>query len=279
MEIIEHENDKIKKIEKITVTKMNNEELEPYLKKKGSNHNNYRFYAPEYKINSIIDDGYLYLSDGKNWNDPVDSGNMPKNSFALCLSYLTEESVAMWMLYGGINKKGATIKFSKKSINNICKTSAENISFGHFESNKFIKAEILWDQFEEKKFDAYLIDIGYFLDDLNQDTIIRQEEKIHLKEEIHGNLHYIKSHPWNYENECRLIFVTHPKDPELFKLNKINTLRIKLSEEDLNDLKKNITLSPIYPENGKNTKRNYVPQHSPIKVKWDLCPHECKYKL
>ena len=253
-------------------------ELTSILNEVGKSHKYYNFYAPEYKIKYIIDSCALYLSDGQKWNDTIDRQNMKKNSFALCFSCSIFESVAMWMLYGGIDKKGALIKFPNSLINDICQSIKDSdLSFGHFEEQIFVEEPINSDQFK-KKFDAYLVDIGY----CRNKTIFTLGGKIKFEKEekVKEKLENTKSYPWKYERECRLIVSTYPKDLNLFASKRIDTLRIKLSNKTLKKLQERIVLSPVHPNKSENSLSKLQPNLSKMdgKIDWDLCPHKCKYK-
>lgn len=258
------------------------EKLYDIFKEMGERHSSYKHYAPEYKIDNIINKGYIYLSDGHNWNDPVDKHKMTKNSFAICFSCSSFESVAMWMLYGGIDKKGALIDFNQNMMKNLCHLSQE-ISFGHFNGNEFVTAELSDDDFKKNP-DINLVDIGYIEhkeDKENKSTIIKVSDKYTVTiDEILDNLQYTKNPAWDYEKECRLIVSTYPKNPDLFESKNVDTLRIKLDEKDLKKLQERIYLSPVHPNKYDRRSRKYIPRPSQLsgKVDWDLCPHECKYK-
>ncbi|MDO4847489.1 MAG: hypothetical protein Q3968_05100 [Clostridiaceae bacterium] len=99
----------------------NSEELWNYLKKKAKSHNNYKCYSTIDRIIDIRDNKILYLSNGKTWNDISDrsefnSDDYQKVNFGKCFSFSQEENVAMWMLYGGIEKRSGMIDFTKKGI-------------------------------------------------------------------------------------------------------------------------------------------------------------------
>ena len=105
--------------------------LYDFLCYKAANHTHFKMYSEEDIIDSIIEEGALFIGDGQNWNDVNDKKNLQSDNqkiFAKCFSFSKSESVAMWMLYGGIKHKGAMIDLRKEDINNLL--SAPEISLG-----------------------------------------------------------------------------------------------------------------------------------------------------
>lgn len=257
-----------------------------YLKDKGCNHRSYKMYSTIEIVNSTIDNKALYLSNGDNWNDVVDRKNFNNDglsmvNFGRCLSYSSTESVAMWMLYGGMKHRGAMIDFDKYSILDII-MNTDKISVGYFDDNTFITLMKL----KRNEFEIQLVDVVYTEQKGNMVTVKRStgdkwefefnadSQKNILNNEKYTYVH--KNKAWDYEQECRLI-VSISKNilSELSEYTKVNMVRIDL---------KNINLS--------NTKRFYAPNVSIVdrsklefmkanpselidKVEWDLCD-KCK---
>jgi len=241
------------------------EELMKYLKQKARNHNCYKCYSTIDRIVDIRDSKYLYLGTGKRWNDinDRDGFNLEHSktvNYGKCFSYSQEESVAMWMLYGGIEKKGAMIDFTKKAIENIL--SVLSIEFGNFADNVFVpKKELL-----RNSFDLFCIDIVYYKENSTGYYIKRSDESIdNLSKDVFDQLLLCKKvYPWQYENECRLICSV---DKQLFD-QPCDFARINLSKIDMGKSFERIYHSPNYPE--KNIKST-LPSKLYGSIDWSLC--------
>jgi hypothetical protein len=182
------------------------ESLYTYLKQKGKNHNHYKSYSNIDSIVNIRNTKYLYLGTGVRWNDKTDRENFnPDNSeylnFGKCFSFSAEENVAMWMLYGGIDKRGGMIDFTKKGMESIL--SVQSIEFGHSDNHSFVPDKVLRADF----FDLYCVDIIYYKENSTGYYIKRSEESVNnMPKSIFNQLMFCKkAYPWLYENECRLI--------------------------------------------------------------------------
>ena len=178
--------------------------LQAYLKRKAQSHNSYKHYAPIDRIIKIVKEKKLYLGDGKDWNDTVDSDNFTNSrtkliNFGKCFSYAQDESVAMWMLYGGTYHNNAMIDFTRTAIRNILNTST--IKLGFWQNGEFVCVS------EIKKLDfcIEMVDVVYY----NKKTkyLKRSDEScINVSDTLIDQLGlYGKAYPWSYENECRLI--------------------------------------------------------------------------
>lgn len=250
------------------------EDLEAYLRLKGKNHNYYKCYAPLKRVIDIRDSRKLYLSNGKNWNDTVDSGNFNSENrsfmnFGRSFSFSQEESVAMWMLYGGIHDLGGMIDFTKKGINSIL--DVETIQVGYFdkESEKFQPTR----QLDRKDFEIYVTDIVYYKKNGKGYYINRSDEAYPcLSQEVFNKLTGCqKTYPWHYENECRLIVSINKKLLD----NNSTTVQI-----DLENLNLGVSLNRIYHSPNYALENTYRSSESKLKgtINWSLCDRQCKYR-
>ena len=243
----------------------NSQKLYTYLKEKAQNHNHYKSYGEMNRIVKIRDEKSLYLGNGEKWNDIFDRKNFNSDqddyvNFGKCFSYLKEESVAMWMLYGGIDKKSGMIDFTKKGMKSIL--SIDSIELGFFQNDQFeSKGMLTKDQFE-----IYLIDIIYYTEYTKNECenfICRSDEMANVNKKVFKECK--KSYPWRYESECRLI-VKIKKDqiPE-----KCDTVKIDLKNLDLGKSLERVYHGPNYPcdENSYNTE----PSRLGNSIDWDLC--------
>ena len=242
------------------------EKLEAYLRRKGENHNCYKAYSTLERVTAIRDTKFLYLNNGDGWNDVIDRNNFnyTTNSivnYGKCFSFSQDESVAMWMLYGGIEKLSGMIDFTKKGMQSILNTNS--ISIGYFDSDgKFITEMVL----EKEKFDIYITDIVYYKSNGNRYYINRSDESYNcLSGEVFESLRYCKkTYPWKYENECRLIVSVDRK----ILTNNCKLVQINLSGMDLGKSLERVYRGPNYPL--QDTK-NSLPSKLDNTIDWTLC--------
>lgn len=182
-----------------------------YLSATGSTRRNLRHYASRARVDRIISSSSMYLSDGTTWNDKYDRDNFnPPSSgyknFGMCLSANTEESIAMWMLYGGIDGNGAMINFDKKTLKGAMHSSSYDL--GYFDTRKRFITVLTLDASQIK---FRLMDVMYFDQSRKDKERFLLERKGESKQtEISGRLssglHQIAKHKsWSYETEVRLV--------------------------------------------------------------------------
>ena len=120
-------------------------------------HKRYRHYSKLCRIEQIAKTGRITLSDGSDWNDPVDRDRfnpkgLPGRRYGMCFSYSSDESIAMWMLYGGARNRGAALELSGSDF--IGLSSVNQVELGDFEDERFVAkmslgaSEFLVEQFE-----------------------------------------------------------------------------------------------------------------------------------
>lgn len=183
--------------------------LVSYLKKKAVNHNHYKHYPTDRTITRIIQDGSLLLNRGDNWNDDDDRSSFRSLTpdgyvrFAMCFSFSASESVAMWMLYGGRNKRGAMVDFTRSTMNGIL-DEVSSLEIGRLTVKGFEVSEIV----HEPNFELFLQDVIYCgkSDDTGLYTIKRSDHRVDGLEPRPFEIGLVeKKYPWSYENEVRLI--------------------------------------------------------------------------
>ncbi len=246
-------------------------DLTRYLKEKARNHNCYKCYSRIDSIVDIRDNKVLYLSTGTRWNDKTDrkgfNSDLFENvNFGKCFSFSQDESVAMWMLYGGIEKRGGMIDFTKKGMESIL--SADTIEFGRSDNHRFIPEKEL----HSDSFDLFCIDIVYYKKHSTGYYLRRSDESVSdVPEEVFDQLRLCKKvYPWQYENECRLVCsVNRSLLPAT-----CDVARIDLSKLDMGKSFERIYHSPNYQsEDTKNTLKSRIDGS----LDWSLCDyHSCK---
>lgn len=242
------------------------DDLNSYLRRKAGNHNNFKYYSSLSRIINIRDSKKLYLNNGKNWNDIIDrnSFNSDDNTyvnFGKCFSFSRDENVAMWMLYGGINKLSGMVDFTKKGMQSILETAYLNV--GYFDDNATFKTvkKLTRDEFE-----IYLTDVVYYSKNGKKYYINRAEESFEsLSGKVFDELKSCKkTYPWKYENECRLIVSVNKEYLE----DNCDIVQIDLEKLDLGKSLERIYRGPNYPlENTQNT----LPSQLDNAIDWTLC--------
>lgn len=244
------------------------EQLQFYLEQKAQSHNSYKCYSRIERIQAIVEREALYLNSGENWNDITDLKNFEKaapgfKNFGKCFSFSQDENVAMWMLYGGIDNRGAMIDFTRSAIRNILRIG--QITLGKFEGGQFHAMQTV----EQENFQIWITDIVY----CNEKTgyLKRSDETCaNVREEIIRQLGPCKkAYPWNYENECRLIVsVKNPSVPE-----ECDTVKIDLHNVELGKSMERLYYSPTY--QGKIVE-GFRESRLSGTIKWDLRPNWCR---
>lgn len=252
--------------------------LMAFLETKARNHNHFKYYSKKEYIESILDNNAVYLSDGSRWNDRFDRDrfNMsesPVRKFGLCFSFMKSENVASWMLYGGRGKEGAMIDFSRKSIGTLL--SCTTIDVGHFDSGKFIVEQVL----TLPQFSIRIVDVLYYaLQDNGKYTVKRSDEVVKdLNASIASHMvktygAVVKSFPWNYECECRLIVEIDKKAVGGIDLNG-KMIRLSFGGFEVkNELKDRVYQAP----NCTGTIGRFKKSNLSGEIDWDLC-EGCAY--
>jgi len=191
--------------------KLKNGLLDDFLRERGRRHKYYRTYnkIPRLFMNYYVDKK-LYLSDGFNWNDVIDADYFYNASdkikyYGLCFSYSINESVAMWMLYGGLYDEGAMLNLTNKYVNSICEY-CNTIKIGNFTENGFDTVDELHK--ENGDFVIYLKDVLYHKKNKNNTSLVMHNNisKNGIDNSIIAEANpVLKDNSWSYENEVRLI--------------------------------------------------------------------------
>ena len=248
-------------------------ELEEYLKEKAKKHTYFKLYGTQDRLNVIYEKKKLYLSCGKDWNDPKDTKQLSLSEghtyYARCFSFSKSENVAMWMLYSGMGDNGVMVSFRPKFLDEITK-KVTYITLGCFSENKFEGKLSL----ENDDFELYLIDMLYVREDKNQETgnssyhVKRHDETGDiLDRNIVEALHLCRKHyEWNYENECRLILDVKRK----IDMEQYTDAEIDFSEIDKN-LVPNAESVTMTPKHQGDIPHGYQKSTLSDGLKWDLC--------
>jgi hypothetical protein len=237
-----------------------------YLSKKGGARQNFRHYAPRKRIESIIDNSVFYLTDGSNWNDRYDRAHFnppysPYKNFGICLSATSEESIAMWMLYGGTDGNGSMINFDKRTLQ--AAMSENNYECGSFKTDEFSVDMTL----DASQIRFSLMDVLYFSNNGARILIERANENklFHINEEAFRGIEQITKHrSWSYEKEVRLVASVN-KQSLGNKASKITAIRapLKFTQKFVEE---RVFDSPVSDGHGK-----YLDSELQGTVDWNLC--------
>ena len=215
------------------------------LKQNGLSHMNYKNYTSLDKAMELLLSGYIYLSNGNNWNDTDDRETMKaRGTFGTCFSYSTRENVAMWMLYSGDRgKNGAVLNLYPSIIKELCDTATVELGYLDIKTNKFKKIHDL--DRSKGEFDIYMTDVVYVdtCKNNNSKLTLYNDNALVENRKLDKDCIFTKKYAWSYEKECRLIV-----KPKIIIPDGLNSsLRIKLSNKSIAKMtEERIIRSPIY---------------------------------
>lgn len=207
-----------------------------FLADKGGTHREYKHYATRARIASILRDGALYLTDGTRWNDKYDREHfnpsfMTSKRFGACFSVSSTESVAMWMLYGGIDGNGAMINFDRQTLHKAM--SRESYECGCFGSDGKFRCLI---ELPADRLKLRLVDVLYFQNHDDGSVIVGRpsiEGGRHVMSDwaFSGIGQIAKHQSWSYENEVRLV-ATISKLDLVGRASRIRCVKVPIDFDD-----------------------------------------------
>ena len=219
--------------------------LNEFLEAEAKKHKHLFSYEKKEHHDNVINNKAIYLSDGSNWCDSEDVNNLKNDKnhhvYAKCFCYLKNESVAMWMLYGGLSQEGYRIDYTSKLINDIVKNKNNYVfKIGSFDINGHFKEEY---ELKNEDFSVFLHDVVYYIQhDKDKHVVLHKGDCFSKFEHDINEIKYCKKYPWKYESECRLIVRVNN---DIYKKHtSSNTVQININ----NSLFKNLrfTISPKY---------------------------------
>lgn len=257
------------------------ETLQNYLRVKGEGRQHFKCYSSLERIESIVTEKRLILSRGNDWNDLEDSKRFnpdgaAKVNFGMCFSSAEHENVAMWMLYAKGGRNGAMIDIPKRIMNKI--RTVKEVTLLHISDNGDITPLESFGISSNVSAECSMMitDIIYTSHDDNSNLIKikrHNEPCLLVKPECIAGLN-IKSYPWRYENETRLIVsIDSQKIPAEATHAEISFDSV-IDKNDESDLKACIYLAP----NSRSSKpyKRSVLTHE---IDWDLCANCDRSKI
>lgn len=191
---------------------------------------NYSFwyYTQLNTANLILKNKCIYISNLSNMNDNDEAKLHEKDRdfiHCLCLCNSNTEKIPMWYLYAGISGQGASLQFTPAVLLKLIKSIKEVTT---------IDGKIVLHI--NKDFD---IDYGWIFyrknDSKTQVMYKRKWYSLKDPEEFEKSNYFIKSYPWEYEKEFRIVIHNKTKtyyDKLVLNISPIlNKVRIKLAPE------------------------------------------------
>lgn len=257
-------------------TSINDSEvLKYYLEEKGKNHNCYKTYSTLERIESWKKSNCFYLDDGSRWNDPSDrdmfnNDNIDVKRFGRCFSFSRNESVAMWMLYGGMTKSGVMLEFKGSAMRELIKKT-KSVEFGNWKNGKFEPVLTL----NEGQYLLELKDILYRDKRKSGRFYIRRSDEVCKTAPgftIRKLDHCVKAAAWSYENECRLVLSVDKRQfPEILNTSSarihLHDMLKNTGKESKDTDKVRIYCSPNFFADDKP----YLESNIKDDIDWDLC--------
>lgn len=240
-----------------------------FLADRGGTHREYKHYATRARIAGILRSGVLYLTDGTSWNDKYDREHfnpsfMSTKRFGACFSASSTESVAMWMLYGGMDGNGAMINFDRRTLRGaMCRESYECGWFGTDGKFECI-VELTADRLSLR-----LVDVFYFQNHADGNVTVGRpsiEGGRHVMDgrAFNGIEQIAKHQSWSYENEVRLV-ATISKLDLVGKASHVKCIKIPIDFDDA-FVAGRVFDSPVSDDGG-----HYRDSELRGTVDWNLC--------
>lgn len=240
-----------------------------FLADRGGMHREYKHYATRARIAGILGGGALYLTDGTSWNDKYDREHfnpsfMSTKRFGACFSASSTESVAMWMLCGGMDGNGAMINFDRRTLQGAM--GRESYECGWFGTDGKFECIV---ELPADRLSLRLVDVLYFQNHADGNVTVGRPS-------IEGGRHVIdgrafngieqiaKHQSWSYENEVRLV-ATISKLDLVGKASHVKCVKIPIDFDDA-FVAGRVFDSPVSDGGG-----NYRDSELRGTVDWNLC--------
>lgn len=240
-----------------------------FLAGRGGMHREYKHYATRARIAGILRSGALYLTDGTSWNDKYDREHfnpsfMSTKRFGACFSASSTESVAMWMLYGGMDGNGAMINFDRRTLQGAM--GRESYECGWFGTDGKFECVV---ELPADRLSLRLVDVLYFRNHADGNVTVGRpsiEGGRHVMDgrAFNGIEQIAKHQSWSYENEVRLV-ATISKLDLVGKASHVKCVKIPIDFDDA-FVAGRVFDSPVSDGGG-----NYRDSELRGTVDWNLC--------
>ena len=240
-----------------------------FLADRGGMHREYKHYATRARIAGILGGGALYLTDGTSWNDKYDREHfnpsfMSTKRFGACFSASSTESVAMWMLYGGMDGNGAMINFDRRTLQGAM--GRESYECGWFGTDGKFECIV---ELPADRLSLRLVDVLYFQNHADGNVTVGRPS-------IEGGRHVVdgrafngieqiaKHQSWSYENEVRLV-ATISKLDLVGKASHVKCVKIPIDFDDA------FVAGRVFDSPVSDNEGNYRDSELRGTVDWNLC--------
>lgn len=240
-----------------------------FLADRGGMHREYKHYATRARIAGILRDSALYLTDGASWNDKYDREHfnpffMSTKRFGACFSASSTESVAMWMLYGGMDGNGAMINFDRRTLQGAM--GRESYECGWFGTDGRFQCLM---ELPADRLRLCLVDILYFQNHADGNVTVGRSSleggrHVMSGRAFNGIGQIAKHRSWSYENEVRLVATISRLDLA-GKESRIKCVKIPI-DFDGSFVADRVFDSPVSDDEG-----NYRDSELRGTVDWNLC--------
>lgn len=240
-----------------------------FLAGRGGMHREYKHYGTRARIAGILRGGALYLTDGTSWNDKYDREHfnpsfMSTKRFGACFSASSAESIAMWMLYGGMDGNGAMINFDRRTLQGAM--GRKTYECGRFGADG--KFQCLT-KLPADRLSLRLVDVLYFQNHADGNVTVGRpslEGGRHVMDgrAFSGIEQIAKHQSWSYENEVRLV-ATISKLDLVGKASHVKCVKIPIDFDDA-FVAGRVFDSPVSDDEG-----NYRDSELRGTVDWNLC--------
>ncbi len=240
-----------------------------FLAGRGGMHREYKHYATRACIAGILRSGALSLTDGTSWNDKYDREHfnpsfMSTKRFGACFSASSTESVAMWMLYGGMDGNGAMINFDRRTLQGAM--GRESYECGWFGTDGKFECVV---ELPGDRLSLRLVDVLYFQNHADGNVTVGRpsiEGGRHVMDgrAFNGIEQIAKHQSWSYENEVRLV-ATISKLDLVGKASHVKCVKIPIDFDDA-FVAGRVFDSPVSDGGG-----NYRDSELRGTVDWNLC--------
>lgn len=240
-----------------------------FLADRGGMHREYKHYGTRARIAGILRGGALYLTDGTSWNDKYDREHfnpsfMSTKRFGACFSASPAESIAMWMLYGGMDGNGAMINFDRRTLQGAM--GRKTYECGRFGADGQFQCLT---KLPADRLSLRLVDVLYFQNHADGNVTVGRpslEGGRHVMDgrAFNGIEQIAKHQSWSYENEVRLV-ATISKLDLVGKASHVKCVKIPIDFDDA-FVAGRVFDSPVSDDEG-----NYRDSELRGTVDWNLC--------
>lgn len=161
---------------------------------------NFWYYTSQKTVNDILESKQFHVSSLCRMNDREEAQlhtGESEDVFALCFCNSNSEKIPMWYLYSGVAGRGMAIGFTCKTMMNFI--DSISVAYDVETGDKLEKG---------KEFELRFGWVFYRRSSTKSEIFYRNKwYKIEDENKFEEDNYFIKSYPWEYEREFRLVFI------------------------------------------------------------------------